>query len=79
MTAQETIIKYLRGRKTGATVPEILAGTGLNANTVRRIVGAWEYQLARPFYYRRGRGIKLPLAHKCRVTGKILSAYGVQS
>ena len=79
MTAQETIIKYLKGRKTGATVPEIVEATGLNANTVRRIVGAWEYQLARPFYYRRGRGIKLPIVRKCRVTGKTLSAYGVQS
>ena len=71
MTAKETIIKYLRGRKTGATVPEILAATGLNANTVRRIVGDWDYQ----FHYK----IKLPSVRKCRVTGKILSAYGVQS
>ena len=67
MTAQETITKYLLGRKTGATVPEIVGATGLNANTVRRIVGArdwlWSWTIVR----------------KCRVTGKILSAYGVQS
>ena len=67
MTAQETIIKYLKGRKTGATVPEIVAATGLNRNTVRRIVGAidwiWCWTITR----------------KCRVTGKMLSAYGVQS
>ena len=64
MTAQETIIKYLKGRKLGATVPEIIQATGLNANTVRRIVGG---------------GVKLPIVRKCRVTGKMLSAYGVQS
>ena len=75
MTAQETIIKYLKGRKTGATVPEIAKATGVNKNTVRRIVGAWDY----PFYYHSGTGIKLPIVRKCRVTGKMLSAYGVQS
>ena len=67
MTAQETIIKYLKGRKTGATVPEIVKATGLNANTVRRIVGAldrlWCWTIVR----------------KCRVTGKTLLAYGAQS
>ena len=74
MTAQETIIKYLRGRKTGATVPEIVEATGLNANTARRIVGAlgrWTTRLT-------GKGIKPPITRKCRVTGKMLSAYGVQ-
>ena len=75
MTAHEKIIKYLRGRKTGATVPEIVQATGLNANTVRKIVGAWFYWTVRLT----GKGIKLPIARKCRVTGKILSAYGVQS
>ena len=64
MTAQETIIKYLRGRKTGATVPEIVAATGLNANTVRRIVREFG---------------GLTLFRLCRVTGKTLSAYGAQS
>ena len=68
MTAQETIIKYLKGRKTGATVPEIVAGTGLNQNTVRRIARA----LGR-------RVVNWVIVRKCRVTGKRLSAYGVQS
>ena len=73
MTAQETIIKYLRGRKTGATVPEIVKATGLNANTVRGCL---------PWYYANGgKWVVLYAKHKrkCRVTGKILSAYGVQS
>ena len=64
MTAQETITKYLRGRKTGATVPEIVEATGLNANTVRRIVREFG---------------GLTVFRLCRVTGKMLSAYGVQS
>ena len=64
MTAHKKIIKYLRGRKLGATVPEIVEATGLNANTVRRIVGG---------------GVKLPIVRKCRVTGKMLSVYGAQS
>ena len=67
MTAKETIIKYLRGRKTGATVPEIVAATGLNANTVRRIVGALDWIWCWTIF------------RKCRVTGNTLSAYGVQS
>ena len=75
MTAQQQIIKYLRGRKTGATVPEIVEATGLNANTVRRIVGAWEFPWRTPV----GVGVKLHITRKCRVTGKMLSAYGVQS
>ena len=76
MTAQETIIKYLRGRKTGATVPEIVAATGLNENTVRRVVGAFmHYTWAKAS----GEGIKLPIVRKCRQTGVMLSAYGVQS
>ena len=76
MTAQETIIKYLKGRKTGATVPEIVAATGLNENTVRRVVGAFmHYTWAKAS----GGGIKLPIVRKCRQTGVMLSAYGVQS
>ena len=67
MTAHEKIIKYLRGRKTGATVPEIVEATGLNANTVRRIVGALDWIWC------------WTIVRKCRVTGKMLSAYGVQS
>ena len=76
MTAQETIIKYLKGRKTGATVPEIVAGTGVNENTVRRIVGGFIHYEWKKYS---GEGIKLPIVRKCRVTGKRLSAYGVQS
>ena len=72
MTAQETIIKYLRGRKTGATVPEIVAATGINKNTVRRIVGNYSLWHGMPLASMRQR-------NKCRVTGKQLSAYGVQS
>ena len=68
MTAHEKIIKYLRGRKTGATVPEIVRATGLNANTVRKEVG-------RAWLWLRG----VTVIRKCRVTGKTLSAYGVQS
>ena len=68
MTAHEKIIKYLRGRKTGATVPEIVEATGLNANTVRRIAGEIG-----------GRFVNWTIIRRCRVTGKILSAYGVQS
>ena len=75
MTAHEKIIKYLRGRKTGATVPEIVQATGLNANTVRGRL---------PWYYEDRRNCKWVVVHakqkrKCRVTGKMLSAYGVQS
>lgn len=75
MTAQETITKYLGSRKTGATVPEIVHATGVNENTTRRIVGAWEFPWRTPV----GVGVKLHITRKCRVTGKILSAYGVQS
>ena len=76
MTAKETIIKYLKGRKTGATVPEIAEATGVNENTVRRIVGAFmNYAWAKAS----GEGIKLPIIRKCRQTGVMLSAYGVQS
>ena len=63
MIAQETIIKYLRGRKTGATVPEIVKATGLNPNTVRKEVGAGYWTMAR----------------RCRDTGMMRKAYGVQS
>ena len=76
MTAQETIIKYLRGRKLGATVPEIVEATGVNKNTVRRIVGGFMYY---EWAKNSGEGEKLPIIRKCRVTGKMLSAYGVQS
>ena len=76
MTAQETIINYLRGRKSCATVPEIVEATGLNANTVRHIVGAlMHYTWSKAS----GEGVKLPIARKCRQTGVMLSAYGVQS
>ena len=74
MTAHEKIIKYLRGRKLGATVPEIVKATGLNKNTVRKEVGVFGWVNAKKWC-----GIKLPIVRKCRVTGKILSAYGVQS
>ena len=67
MTAQETIIKYLKGRKLGATVPEIVEATGLNKHTVRREAAAFKHWF------------RLPVIRKCRVTGKILSAYWVQS
>ena len=71
MTAQETIIKHLRGRKTGATVPEIVRATGLNANTVRRCLSDMDaYSVWTKIF---------SFARKCRVTGKTLSAYGVQS
>ena len=70
MTAQETIIKYLRGRKTGATVPEIVAATGLNANTVRREVGMFDW-LGSCGYW--------TMARRCRGTGMMRKAYGVQS
>ena len=76
MTAQETIIKYLKGRKTGATVPEIVAATGLNKNTVRRIVGGFIHYEWKKYS---GEGVKLPFVRKCRQTGVMLSAYGVQS
>ena len=73
MTAQETIIKYLRGRKTGATVPEIVAATGLNANTVRRTIG---HYLS---YKNRDTEFTWHMARKCRITSKARTAYGVQS
>ena len=72
MTAHDKIIKYLRGRKTGATVPEIVEATGLNANTVRRESAAFRYWSGAP-------GFRLPVIRKCRVSGRILYAYGVQS
>ena len=67
MTAQGAITKYLKGRKTGATVPEIVQATGLNANTVRRIMGELGCRL-----------VNWKTLRRCRVTGKMLSAYGVQ-
>ena len=72
MTAQETIIKYLKGRKLGATVPEIVKATGVNANTVRRESAAFRHWSGAP-------GFRLPVIRKCRVSGRILYAYGVQS
>ena len=74
MTAHEKIIKYLRGRKTGATVPEIVQATGLNANTVRRESVAFKYWHGSPGCPSPG-----PAMRKCRVSGRILYAYGVQS
>ena len=70
MTAQETITKYLRGRKTGATVPEIVEATGLNANTVRKEVGAFDWC---------GRSGYWTMTRRCRYTGMMRKAYGVQS
>ena len=74
MTAQETIIKYLRGRKTGATVPEIVEATGLNANTVRRESAAFKYWHGSPGCPSPG-----PAMRKCRISGRMRYAYGVQS
>ena len=71
MTAQETIIKYLKGRKLGATVPEIVKATGLNKNTVRRCLSDMAaYSVWTKIF---------SFSRKCSVTGKRLSAYGVQS
>ena len=70
MTAHEKIIKYLRGRKLGATVPEIVQATGLNANTVRKEVGAFDWC---------GRSGYWTMARRCRDTGAMRKAYGVQS
>ena len=70
MTAHEKIIKYLRGRKTGATVPEIVEATGVNQNTVRKEVGAFDWC---------GRSVYWTMARRCRKTGAMLKAYGVQS
>ena len=71
MTAQETIIKYLRGRKTGATVPEIVEATGLNKNTVRRVIGNCLS------YKARGTKLTWNMDRKCRITSKVRTAYGV--
>ena len=70
MTAQKTIIKYLKGRKTGATVPEIVAGTGLNKNTVRKEVGVFDWCGFLGYW---------TIARRCRATGAMRKAYGVQS
>ena len=72
MTAHEKIIKYLRGRKLGATVPEIVKATGLNANTVRRTIG---HCLG---YKNRGTKYTWRMAREYRITSKVRTAYVVQ-
>ena len=74
MTARQSIKKYLRGRKTGATVPEIVEATGLNANTVRRESAAFRHWSGAPGCPSPG-----PVMRKCRGSGRMRYAYGVQS
>ena len=70
MTAHEKIIKYLRGRKTGATVPEIVEATGMNKNTVRKEAGVFDWCGLLGYW---------TMARRCRATGAMRKAYGVQS
>lgn len=66
MTSHEKTMKALKGRKTGMTVPELVAKTGLNPNTVRRVLGVSGG---------RGRYGVDYLTRKCRISGKMRAAY----
>jgi hypothetical protein len=44
MTSYKRLIKYLSGRKTPASVTEIQVRTGINTNTLRKLLGYKTHQ-----------------------------------
>lgn len=65
MTAQETIEKYLKTRKTFATAKEIAKSAKLNYKTVKNVLGNTE------------NGFLKGNLRKCKVSGSILTTYGL--
>lgn len=62
-TAADKIVAYAKTRKTNPTAPEIARGSGVNFNTVRRILGA---------------GVSLDTKRKCNVTGTRRHTYDLE-
>lgn len=65
-TALEKIVAYLKGKKKGATAPEIAHYAKVNYNTVRRVLGE--------IYWSTSEALESNFK-KCRITGKQLTSY----
>lgn len=63
MSSYEKIMKALKGKKTGLTLPELVEKTGLNENTARRALSELHIWPAEQ------------TQRKCKVSGKVRTAY----